>query len=80
MRKYISIIDNAIRYREEERSKNSDKRKISRGLSLNSIKITNVREIVKKIDANISVYSLKKSQLISIIETYIKDNNLYCYI
>lgn len=77
---YISIIDNAIRYREEERSKNSDKRKISRGLSLNSIKITNVREIVKKIDANISVYSLKKSQLISIIETYIKDNNLYCYI
>lgn len=74
---YISIIDNAIRYKEEDNSVNSDKRKVSRGISLSSMKLSNVRRIAERID--IDTDSMKKYELIASIEKYAKDNKLFCY-
>lgn len=74
---YISIIDNAIRYKEGGNSTNNDKRKISRGISLSSMKLSDVRRIASEI--GIDINSLKKYELIKSIEKYAKDNKLYCY-
>jgi hypothetical protein len=78
---YISIIDKKIKYRAPQKEDIVDRRKITRGISLDSLIKKDILDILKQCDLIESITdSDSKQVMISKLTEYMYANNYYCYI